>query len=69
MSTGLCALPEENAGMKRRSNGKKQSLMREINNRLIKLHERGEMLRDRMVGRTNNVKLNLNDSCKHRRVQ
>lgn len=41
MCTGLCALPEENAGMKRRFNGKKQSLMRQINNRLIKQRKWG----------------------------
>ena len=61
-------VPEENTGMKRRSNGKKQSLMREINNRLIKLKEEGHIGEARMMGRANSVKLNVNDSHKHRRI-
>jgi len=42
-STGPSALPEESVGKKRLSlsNGKKQSLMREINNRLMKPREEG----------------------------
>lgn len=40
--------------------------MREINNRLIKLREEGG---EKMRGRTNGVKLNLNDGHTRRQIQ
>lgn len=44
-------------------------LMREINNGLIKPREEGGAEGEKMRGRTNGVKLNLNDGHTHRQIQ